>query len=151
MSWLLESTVNICAKLNIILKSFSLGQLSLLWKFELNWMSGCWEKFVWWVGGGWHSRIESLQVLLTLDFGLGLWQYSIVKIYFIFYWSVCIFPVTWHFVLNKSFSEDNPDQWNQRCLQTPEIIIFTLMLWELIITSIDQSSPPWLCFVRPWV
>ena len=66
----------------LVLISFSLGQVSLLWKFELNWMSGCWEKFVWWVvggggmGGWWHSRIESLQVLLTFDFwlGLGLWQ-----------------------------------------------------------------------------
>ena len=61
------------------MKSFSLGQVSLLWKFELNWISGCWEKFVWW--WWWHSRIKSLQVLLsfefwlwTLDFGLGLWQ-----------------------------------------------------------------------------
>ena len=25
-------------------KSSSLGQVSLLWKFELNWMSGCWKK-----------------------------------------------------------------------------------------------------------
>ena len=49
--------------------SFSLGQVSLLWKFELNWMFGCWEKFVWW---WWQSKIESLQVLWTLDFGLGL-------------------------------------------------------------------------------
>ena len=47
-----------------VLISFSLGQVSLLWKFELIWMSGCWEKFVW------HSRIESLQVLSTLDFRL---------------------------------------------------------------------------------
>ena len=48
-----------------VLKSFSLGQVSLLWRFELNWMSGCWEKFLW-VGCGWwwwyNSRIESLQV-----------------------------------------------------------------------------------------
>ena len=36
-------------------------------------MSGCWKKFLW-VGGWWYnSRIESLQVLSTLDFGLGLW------------------------------------------------------------------------------
>ena len=45
----------------LVLKSFSLGQESLLWKFELNWMSGCWEKFVWWV---------QVQVLLSLDFRL---------------------------------------------------------------------------------
>ena len=45
-----------------VLKSFSLGHVSLLWKFELNWRSGCWEKFLWWLvgGGGWHSRIESV-------------------------------------------------------------------------------------------
>ena len=30
-------------------------------------------------GGGWHSRIESLQVLLTFVFGLGLWQYFHVR------------------------------------------------------------------------
>ena len=51
-----------------VVKSISLGQLSLVWKCELNWMSGCWEKFLW-VGGGWQSKIESLQVLRlwTLD------------------------------------------------------------------------------------
>ena len=71
LSQLFKSTVKIWAKLNIrnlvknypvlqvwswicgglgswlVLKSFSLGQVSLLWKFELNWMSGCWEKFLW--------------------------------------------------------------------------------------------------------
>ena len=75
LSWLFKSTVKIWAKLNIrnlvknypilqvrswicgghgswfVLISFSLGQVSLQWKFELNWMSSCWEKFVW-VGGG---------------------------------------------------------------------------------------------------
>ena len=54
MSWLFKSTV----------------------KIWVNWMSGCWEKFVWWccdvVGGCYNSRIESLQVLLTFDFGLRL-------------------------------------------------------------------------------
>jgi len=55
-------------------------------------MFGCWEKFVWWVGGGWHSRIESLQVLLTLDFrlGLGLWQYYfIICTHHPVCWSLC--------------------------------------------------------------
>ena len=33
-------------------------------------MSGCWEKFLWVGGGGWHSRIESFQVLSTLDLDL---------------------------------------------------------------------------------
>jgi len=103
LSWLFKSTVKIWVKLNIrnlvknypvlqvrrwicggqgswlVLKSFSLGQVSLLWKFELNWMSGCWEKFVWaqaeiWWVGGMAEYVESLQVLSTLDFGLGLWQ-----------------------------------------------------------------------------
>ena len=54
MSWLFKSTV----------------------KIWVNWMSGCWEKFVWWccdvVGGCYNSRIDSLQVLLTFDFGLRL-------------------------------------------------------------------------------
>ena len=103
MSWLFKSTVKIWAKLDIrnlvryyhvlqvtswicgglgswlVLKSSSLSQVSLLWKFELNWMSGCWEKFVWcwwwWWVGGWHSRIESLQVHLTLDFWLWTWTW----------------------------------------------------------------------------
>ena len=50
------------------LKSFSLGQVSLLWKFELNWMSGCWEKFVWW---WWHS------IPSPLDFRLWTWTWIV--------------------------------------------------------------------------
>ena len=30
-----------------------------------------------WVDGGWHSRIESLQVHLTLDFGFWTWIVTI--------------------------------------------------------------------------
>ena len=44
-------------------------------------------------GGWWHSRIESLQVLSTLDFGLWTWTW-IVTIFSIFYsiTSSSIFP-----------------------------------------------------------
>ena len=102
LSQLFKSTVKIWAKLNIrnlvknypvlqvrswicgghgswlVLKSFSLGYLSLLWKFELNWMSGCWEKFLWVVVvGGWHSRIVTLS---PFDFWFLTWTW-IVTIY----------------------------------------------------------------------
>ena len=100
LSQLFKSTVKIWAKLNIrnlvknypilqvrswicgwhgswfVLKSFSLGQVSLLWKIELNWMSGCWEKSVWWVAE--QSRVTPNPSPLELDFWLwfGLWQYN---------------------------------------------------------------------------
>ena len=98
LSQLFKSTVKIWAKLNIrnlvknypilqvwswicgghgswfVLISFSLGQVSLQWKFELNWMSSCWEKFVW-VGGG--GGTQNRVTPSPFDFRLWTWTWIV--------------------------------------------------------------------------
>ena len=122
--------------------------MSLLWKFELNWKSGCWEKFVWW---WYNSRIESLQVLSTLDFGLWTrtwtWIVTINEKYF--YW--VLFCRCWMYVTRvakyrESESRDFLPQFiNYSCVQCVQLL--TLASPAGInnkIQNLLQASVQWL-------